>query len=529
MVSFNRINSTLSTYQQRLSTAPLQAAGEQVLGEYNATLTSPLGQSVGQVLGGVESLTTLVDYPGQFGNQIFGAGLTKLTESLEGFAEDLTEDITDAFEAVGGGHASFTDVITSIGAIAAVTGSNPGGTGRNFLWSFLGASSAQAIQNMSGTATGKSLSQTLSVVKAIQSNDIQGFINQAFSQTIGSTIGTVINEFNKKVDLQLGTAIDKVLQAVVDTIDTPIFGAIFALTGDKLNTAEINNVLTLISNNKYAEAILIVSGAAPNVPISTIESTIYRLDTKVSTRIDYTRSTSLPAFDIGSNASAWDFENTNTNPPTTSSITDATGTGARRKPQFKFTRVGGTDELEADFRSATREITETVVHWTGTYIDQDIGAKDVHQWHLERGWSGCGYHYVIRRDGTIERGRPINFEGAHALQNGHNKFSIGVSLVGGYTGLASDGNKTTSTNFVGFEQSQINALDAFLRTFYIVWPGGQVWGHNETDPTNKIDPGIAMATYIKKFSKSNVASRGTSAPLSSVQIASARATGFVGA
>ena len=82
MVSFNRINSTLSTYQQRLSPAPLQAAGQQVLGEYVATLTSPLGQSVGQNISGVESLTTLVDYPGHFGGQIFGAGLTKLTESL---------------------------------------------------------------------------------------------------------------------------------------------------------------------------------------------------------------------------------------------------------------------------------------------------------------------------------------------------------------------------------------------------------------------------------------------------------------
>ena len=522
MVSFNRVNSTLSTYQQRLSTEPLQAAGTQVLGEYNATLTSPLGQSVGQNISGVESLTTLVDYPGQFGGQIFGSGLTKLTEALGEFAEDLTEDITDAFTAVAGGHASFTDVITAIAAIAAVTGSNPGGSGRNFLWSFFGASSAQAIQNMTGTATGKSLAQTISIVKAVQSDDVQGFINQAFAQTIGDTIGAVITEFNKKVDLQLGTAIDKVLQAVVDTIDTPIFGAIFALTGDKLNTAEINNVLTLISNGKYAEAILIVSGAVPNIPISTIESTIYGLDTKVSTRITYTGNTSLPSFDIGSNASAWDFENTSTSPPNTTS-------GSASKPQFKFTRVGGTDELEADFRSATREITETVVHWTGTFVDQDIGAEDVHKWHLERGWSGCGYHYVIRRDGTIERGRPINFEGAHALQNGHNNYSIGISLVGGYVGLASEGNKTTSTNFVGFEQAQINALDSFLSTFYIVWPGGQVWGHNETDPTNKIDPGVPMSLYVEKFNKSNVSVAGTVAPLSSTQIAQAQATGFVGA
>ena len=517
MVSFNRVNNTLSTYQQRLSTEPLQAAGTQVLGEYNATLTSPLGQSVGQNISGVESLTTLVDYPGQFGGQIFGLGLTKLTEALAGFAEDLTEDITDAFTAVGGGHASFTDVITAIAAIAAVTGTNPGGTGRNFLWSIFGASSAQAIQNMTGTATGKNLAQTISIVKAVQSNSVQGFIEQAFAQAIGQTIGTVINEFNTKVDLLLGTAIDKVLQAVVDTIDTPIFGVIYALTGDRLNTAQINNVLSLISNGKYAEAILIVSGAAPNIPLSSIESTIYGLDTTLNTRITYTGSTSLPSFEIGSNAQGWDFEDTNTSNP------------SGRPIKFNFTRVAGSDELEADFRSATREITETVVHWTATFVDQDIGAADVHDWHLKRGWSGIGYHYVIRRDGTIERGRPINFDGAHALANGHNKYSIGISLVGGYVGLGDERNNATSTNFVGFEQAQINALDSFLKTFYRVWPGGQVWGHNETDPTNKIDPGVPMSLYIQKFGKSNVSVAGTVAPLSSIQIAQARATGFVGA
>ena len=37
-----------------------------------------------------------------------------------------------------------------------------------------------------------------------------------------------------------------------------------------------------------------------------------------------------------------------------------------------------------------------------------VDAKIIDKWHKERGWSGIGYHYVIKRDGQIELGRPID-------------------------------------------------------------------------------------------------------------------------
>lgn len=59
----------------------------------------------------------------------------------------------------------------------------------------------------------------------------------------------------------------------------------------------------------------------------------------------------------------------------------------------------------------------------------DIGAAMIREWHLERGFSDIGYHFVIWRDGYIEEGRPISRIGAHA--KGHNSDSIGICLVGG--------------------------------------------------------------------------------------------------
>lgn len=55
-------------------------------------------------------------------------------------------------------------------------------------------------------------------------------------------------------------------------------------------------------------------------------------------------------------------------------------------------------------------------------------AKDIHLWHLQRGWDGIGYHYVINEDGLVEEGRPEYWVGSHC--RGHNQNSLGICLIG---------------------------------------------------------------------------------------------------
>lgn len=57
-------------------------------------------------------------------------------------------------------------------------------------------------------------------------------------------------------------------------------------------------------------------------------------------------------------------------------------------------------------------------------------AEDIHRWHLNRGWSGAGYHFLVRKDGTIYRLRPEDTVGAHAY--GSNYDSIGICFEGKY-------------------------------------------------------------------------------------------------
>ena len=71
-----------------------------------------------------------------------------------------------------------------------------------------------------------------------------------------------------------------------------------------------------------------------------------------------------------------------------------------------------------------------VIHHTGG-ADIDAYAEQIHNWHLDAGYSGIGYHFVIRKDGKIERGRPQWAVGSHAY--GANYDTIGIHLSGCFT------------------------------------------------------------------------------------------------
>lgn len=82
-----------------------------------------------------------------------------------------------------------------------------------------------------------------------------------------------------------------------------------------------------------------------------------------------------------------------------------------------------------------RTINEIIIHCSATREGQDFSVKDIDRWHKQRVFLMVGYHYIIRLDGTIEQGRPLEMIGAHCT--GHNAHSIGICYIGG---LDSNGN-----------------------------------------------------------------------------------------
>ena len=76
-----------------------------------------------------------------------------------------------------------------------------------------------------------------------------------------------------------------------------------------------------------------------------------------------------------------------------------------------------------------REIKSIILHCSATPEGKDFTVADITRWHKERGFRTIGYHYVVYRDGTVHKGRPVEQIGAHC--EGHNKNSIGVCYIGG--------------------------------------------------------------------------------------------------
>ena len=116
-----------------------------------------------------------------------------------------------------------------------------------------------------------------------------------------------------------------------------------------------------------------------------------------------------------------------------------------------------------------RTITEIIIHCSATVEGKDFTVKDIDRWHKQRGFKMVGYHFVIRLDGTIEQGRPLEMIGTHCT--GHNAHSIGICYIGG---LDKSGKpKDTRT------QVQKDVLWSLVKSLQKRFPGVALHGHRE--------------------------------------------------
>ncbi len=116
-----------------------------------------------------------------------------------------------------------------------------------------------------------------------------------------------------------------------------------------------------------------------------------------------------------------------------------------------------------------RDINKVIVHCSATPEGRDISAATIDQWHRDRGWSGIGYHYVVKLDGSIEYGRDISKTGAHV--KGHNTGSVGICYIGGCdTNMDAKDTRTPA---------QKESLLLLLKTLKKMHPEATIHGHNE--------------------------------------------------
>ena len=165
-----------------------------------------------------------------------------------------------------------------------------------------------------------------------------------------------------------------------------------------------------------------------------------------------------------------------------------------------FTYVSSVEELNSEMMSISRPLSEVIVHGSETQSNKNIGSIEINNIHKKLGHDGIVYHYVIRRDGRLQRGRPADRESEHT--NSHNKFSLAVCLVGGINLPTGDVNPLDNRSESAFTREQFTTLEIFLETFFMKVPGGLVFGHNELE-SDVDDPYFSVMDYVEKnFRKS---------------------------
>lgn len=140
-----------------------------------------------------------------------------------------------------------------------------------------------------------------------------------------------------------------------------------------------------------------------------------------------------------------------------------------------------------------RPINEIIIHCTATtpnwWADKSAQEKvdEVRRWHLDRGWSDVGYHYLIDRSGQVVEGRPIERIGAHV--KGHNTGTIGISLFGGHGSSAGD---KFEDNFTEDQEQSLKRLIVDLRNRF---PDiRKITGHNQY--AAKACPGFSVPAWL---------------------------------
>lgn len=138
-----------------------------------------------------------------------------------------------------------------------------------------------------------------------------------------------------------------------------------------------------------------------------------------------------------------------------------------------------------------RVIDMLVVHCSATPGSMDIGRDEIDNWHRARGWSGIGYHFVIRRDGTLEMGRPLGKMGAHARS--FNAHSIGICLVGGL-----DDEGRAENNFTPEQWVTLSVVIAGLQETFDL-DDEDVWGHGDLPEVRKECPCFDVQAWLREY------------------------------
>lgn len=346
---------------------------------------------------------------------------------------------------------------------------------------------------------GASDSQTKEALKETSTapDKVEKAVNENISVTITKDAKTVVKKANRTLDNPPGS-------------DLP-FGSLGNSFGNVLG-AVLGKIKGAGSISKVGEVLegippgfVVPEGATP--PVNIIEedgTTNIAKSTKPTNNASETVRSSRDPYVVASAVSGW------------KGVATPISTG-----EYVFETVHTSEELEAELRNTTRKITTTIVHWSKTHSNSPLTARDIHVMHMAAQTEALGgdgealrklvdlgpkggidWHYVIKRDGTIERGRPLDIESGDSV--GFTSNTLHIGFVAGYSAPFGTPNSELTLGSASITPEQWKSFDQFLEAFYKSYPGGEVLGYREINPSSS-GPGFDVSVYASgKYNKTSI-------------------------
>ena len=126
-------------------------------------------------------------------------------------------------------------------------------------------------------------------------------------------------------------------------------------------------------------------------------------------------------------------------------------------------------EVEQGIEMPADSVSFIIIHCSATRETQDYTPEQLKRDHMARGFIDVGYHFYIRKDGTVTQHRKLDEVGAHCRP--FNRCSIGVCYEGG---LDANG-KPKDTRTLKQRASLVGLILDLKQKF----PKAVIRGHNE--------------------------------------------------
>lgn len=140
-----------------------------------------------------------------------------------------------------------------------------------------------------------------------------------------------------------------------------------------------------------------------------------------------------------------------------------------------------------DFKKPQRPVINVFIHCSASdHADHD-DIKIIDEWHKKRGWSEVGYHFFIKKNGELQKGRDL--EKTPAAQQGHNSGSIAICLAG--------------LNIEKFTDDQFNTLRGLCYLINVAYKKNVTF-HGHCEVSSKSCPVFDYREVLKLDSKGHL-------------------------